>query len=89
VRGEDEDAAMDMALRVVKNGSAMRRVISEEKRRQIIAALEDNSNATRIGQEVGGVNYRTVVRLAKAAGIDLAAGKAARGHPRASLEKHA
>ena len=33
------------------------------------------------------MNYRTVVRLAKAAGIDLAAGKAARGHPRVSLEK--
>jgi hypothetical protein len=39
VRGEDEDAAMDMALRVVKNGSAMRQIISEEKRRQIIGAL--------------------------------------------------
>ena len=67
----------------------MRQIISEEKRRQIIAALKDNPNATQIAREVGCVNYRTVVRVAEGAGIDLTAGKAARGHPRVSPEKHA
>ena len=80
---------MGMALRVVKNGFAMRQIISEEKRRQIIAALKDNPNATQIAREVGGVNYGMVLRLAEGAGIDLTAGKAARGHPRVSPEKHA
>ena len=73
---------------VAMNGSAMRQIISEEKRRQIIAALKTNPNATQVAREVGGVNYRTVVRLAEGAGIDLTAGKAARGHPRVSPEKH-
>ena len=67
----------------------MRQIISEEKRRQIIAALKDNPNATQIAREVGGVNYGMVLRLAEGAGIDLTAGKAARGHPRVSPEKHA
>ena len=133
---------MGMALRVVKNGFAMRQIISEEKRRQIVAALKENPNATQVARkiggvsnttvgkiakaagialaaaksrkrlsaeqraqiiaalkenpnatqlarEVGGVNYRTVVRLAERAGIELTAGKAARGHPRVSSEKQA
>ena len=78
-----------MAFTVAKNGPAMRQIISQEKRQQIIAALKDNPNATQIAREVGCVNYRTVVRLAEGAGIDLTAGKAARGHPRVSPEKHA
>jgi hypothetical protein len=78
-----------MALRVAKNGPAMRQIISQGKRRQIIAALKDNPHATQVAREVGGMNYRTVVRLAEGAGIDLTAGKAARGHPRVSREKHA
>jgi len=80
---------MGKAFRVVKNGPAMRQIISQEKRRQIIAALKDNPNATQVAREVGCVNYRTVVRLAEGAGIELTAGKAARGHPRVSPEKHA
>ena len=72
-----------------KNGPAMRQILSQEKRRQIIAALKDNPNATQIAREVGCVNYRTVVRLAEGAGIELTAGKAVRGHPRVSPEKHA
>ena len=67
----------------------MKQMISDEKRRQIIAALKDNPNATQIARKVGGVNYRTVVRLAERAGIELTAGKAARGHPRVSSEKQA
>jgi hypothetical protein len=57
----------------------MRQIISQAKRRQIIAALKDNPNATQVTREVGGANYRTVVRLAEGAGIELTAGKAARG----------
>jgi hypothetical protein len=64
---------------LAKNGPAVRQIISQEKRRQIIAVLKDNSNATQVAQEVGGANYRTVVRLAEEAGIELTAGKAARG----------
>jgi hypothetical protein len=65
----------------------MKQVILKEKRRQIIAALKSNPNATQIAREVGGVNYRTVVRLAEGAGIELTAGKTARGHDRPSPEK--
>ena len=67
----------------------MTQIISQEKRWQIIAALKDNPNATQVAREVGGVNYRTVVRLAEGGGIGLTAGKAVRGHPRVSPEKHA
>jgi hypothetical protein len=34
---------MGKAFRVVKNGPAMRQIISQEKRRQIIAALKSTS----------------------------------------------
>src|SRR5215469_13619724 len=78
-----------MALRVAKNGRAMRQIMSREKRRQIIAALKDNPNATQVAREVGGVNYRTVVRLAERAGIELTAGKAARGRRGISPEMYA
>ena len=67
----------------------MRQIISQEKRRQIIAALKDNPNATQVAREVGGANYRTVVRLAEGAGIELTAGKAARGRRGISPEMYA
>ena len=78
-----------MVVRVAKNSTTMRQIISEEKRRQIIAALKDSPNATQVAREIGGVNYRTVVRLAEGAGIELTAGKAARGRRGISPEKHA
>jgi hypothetical protein len=40
-----------MALRVAKNGSAIKQMILKEKRRQIITALKDNPNATQIARE--------------------------------------
>src|SRR5215469_821293 len=52
--------------------------LSAEKRAQITTALKDNPNATQVARKIGGVNYRTVVRLAEGAGIELTAGKAAR-----------
>ena len=64
---------MDMAVRVAKNGFAMRQIISEEKRRQIIAALKDNPNAAAVAKQIGGVSHTKVGKIAKAAGIALAA----------------
>jgi len=66
---------MDMAVRVAKNGSAMRQIISEEKRRQIVAALKDNPNAKQVAQKIGGVSHTTVGKIAKAAGVALAVAK--------------
>ena len=61
---------------------------SPEKRAQIIAALKDNPNATQIAREIGGVSHTTVGRIAKAAGIALAAGKAARNHRATQDNEH-
>ena len=49
----------------------MRQIISEEKRRQIIAALKDNPNATQIARKIGSVSHTKVGKIAKAAGITL------------------
>jgi hypothetical protein len=43
--GEGKGAEMGKAFRVVQNNPAMRQIISQEKRQQIIAALKDNPNA--------------------------------------------
>ena len=51
----------------------MKQMISKEKRIQIVAALKDNPNATQVAREIGGVSHVTVGKIAKAAGIALAA----------------
>jgi hypothetical protein len=56
-----------------------RRKLTEEKRRQVIAALTVNSNATAVAREIGGVRAAGVWKIAKKAGIELTAGLAARG----------
>src|ERR1700733_9556013 len=53
--------------------------LTEDKRRQVIAALNVNSNATAVAREIGGVSAACVWKIAKKAGIDLTAGIAARG----------
>ena len=53
--------------------------LTEEKRRQVIAALNVNSNATAVAREIGGVSAAGVWKIAKRAGIELTAGIAARG----------
>ena len=78
-----------LSLMAAQGSSAMKQMISNEKRAQIIAALKDNPNAAQIAREVGGVGYRTVVRLAEGAGVELTAGKAVGGRPRFSAEKRA
>jgi hypothetical protein len=53
--------------------------LTEEKRRQVIAALNVNANATAVAREVGGVSVSGVWKIAKRARIELTAGIAARG----------
>jgi len=86
---DGKGAATDMAFRVAKHSSALRQTFPQENRRKIIAALKDNLNATQVAREVVGVNYLTVVRLAERAGIELTAGKAARGRRGISPEMYA
>jgi len=53
-------------------------MLPPEKRAEIIAALKANPHAKAVARQVGGVCYQTVCIIAKQAGIDLAASKAAR-----------
>jgi transposase len=53
--------------------------IGKERRAAIVAALKLNPNARQVAQQVGNVSHNTVWRIAKAAGIQLAAGKTAKG----------
>jgi hypothetical protein len=53
--------------------------LTAEKRRQVIAALTVNSNATAVAREIDGVSVAGVWKIAKKAGIELTAGMAARG----------
>ena len=56
-----------------------KRKLTEEKHRQVIAALTVNSNATAVAKEIGGVSVGSIWKIAKKAGIELTAGIAARG----------
>ena len=56
-----------------------KRKLTEEKRRQVIAALTVTSNATAVAREIGGVSAAGVWKIAKKARIELTAGRAARG----------
>ena len=53
--------------------------LTEEKRRQVLAALNVNSNATAVASQIGGVSAAAVWKIAKKAGIELTAGITARG----------
>jgi transposase-like protein len=55
-----------------------RRVVTPQKRAKIIAALKANPNGRAVARQVGGVSNFTVGKIAKKAGIDLAAAEAAR-----------
>jgi hypothetical protein len=54
-------------------------MLPPEKRAQIIAALKANPNASVVARQVGGVSKITVWKIAKLEGIELTAGKAAKG----------
>jgi DNA-binding XRE family transcriptional regulator len=62
--------------------------ITLAKEDEIIAALEATPNATQVAREVG-VSFATVWRRAERAGIELTAGKAARGYKRLTPEQYA
>jgi hypothetical protein len=57
--------------------------ITEEERARIAAALEKKSNATFVARKTGH-SYSTVWRVAEWAGIELTAGREAKGYKRLS-----
>jgi hypothetical protein len=60
-------------------GRARPKRVSPKKRTEIIAALKANPHARQVARRIRGVTYAIVWRVAKAEGIDLSAGRAARG----------
>jgi hypothetical protein len=63
--------------------------ITPEKEEEIIAALDEDSHASRVARALGDVSYATVWRVAERAGIDLTAGRIAKGYKRLSPERWA
>ena len=61
-------------------GAEYGKQLSAEKRAQIIAALKTNPNASAVAKQIGAVSHVVVWKIAKAAGIELTKGKAARDH---------
>ena len=60
--------------------------ITPEKEREIIAALEKDSHASRVARTLGDVSYATVWRVADRNDIVLKAGRETMGRPRLSAE---
>jgi hypothetical protein len=60
-----------LSLPLARQRGAIR--VSPEKHAQIIAALKDNPNASQVARKIGGVSHTKVGKIAKAAGITLAA----------------
>jgi DNA-binding MurR/RpiR family transcriptional regulator len=58
------------------------------KEEEILAALEEMPHASRVARKLG-VSFATVWRRADQAGIELTAGKAARGYKRLTVEQYA
>jgi hypothetical protein len=65
------------------------RKITAEKEQDIIAALEANPHASLVARELGDVSFATVWRVAERAGIELTAGRAAKGYRRLSADRWA
>src|SRR5271163_4669330 len=61
--------------------------ITREKEDEIIAALEKDAHASRVAQKLG-VSFSTVWRRAEHAGIELTAGREAKGFKRLSSEQY-
>jgi hypothetical protein len=62
--------------------------ITPEDDEIIIAAVEETRHASRVGRELG-VSFSTVWRRADRAGIELTAGREAKGYKRLSSEQYA
>jgi ribosomal protein S25 len=56
--------------------------ITPEKERKIIAALKEDSHASRVARTLGDVSYATVWRIADRNNIALTAGRKTMGRPR-------
>ena len=63
--------------------------ITSEKEEAIIAALDRDSHASRVARALGDVSYATVWRVAQRKGIELAAGRDAKGYKRLPAEQWA
>jgi hypothetical protein len=63
--------------------------ITAEKQEAIVAALDRDSHASRVARALGDVSYATVWRVAAKAGIDLTAGRAAKGYKCLPAERRA
>jgi lambda repressor-like predicted transcriptional regulator len=64
-------------------------MISAQTRARVIAALREDPNAAAVARRSGGVKYKTVWNIAKAAGIELTAGWASRRRPQLPAAKRA
>jgi hypothetical protein len=62
--------------------------ITLEKEEEIIAALEADAHASRVARKLG-LSFATVWRRAEGAGIELTAGRAAKGYKRLSAAQYA
>ena len=63
--------------------------ITTKKEEAILAALSRDAHASRVARALGDVSYATVWRVAARAGIDLTAGRAAKGYKRLPAERRA
>jgi transcription initiation factor IIE alpha subunit len=63
--------------------------ITPETERRIVSALEEDAHASRVTRALGDVSYATVWRVAYRAGIELTAGREAKGYRRLSAEQRA
>ena len=63
--------------------------MASEKEEAIIAALDRDSHASRVARAFGDVSYATVWPVAQRKGIDLAAGREAKGYKRLPAEQWA
>jgi DNA invertase Pin-like site-specific DNA recombinase len=75
-------------LDITKNTMGRRVPITLEKEEEIIAALATTPHASWVARELG-VSFATVWRRAERAGIELTAGRAAKGYKRLPAEQYA
>jgi hypothetical protein len=62
--------------------------ITSAKEEEILAALENDSHASRVARQLG-LSFATVWRRADRAGIELKAGREAKGYKRLAPEREA
>jgi hypothetical protein len=56
--------------------------VTADKEEEIIADLTERSHPSRVAREIGDVSFSTVWRVAERAGIELTAGREAKGYKR-------